>query len=199
MGFEGKCPWAAKLGFTEVPAYKNTSGVCKSLNGTCCEAKSMMTFKTNFKSWAKSLGKTLWTLLRIPTLSGVIMGNLKSSKCAAAAEAKKTDAKKADDKKADAKNPAAAATKRILQALKVGGKAKVGGSVKLGGKAKIRGKAKVGLKVKAGGKAKLGGKAKIGGKAKLGLKVGGKASLKVKAPKVKVGGKASLKVGGKAK
>merc|ERR1712160_166049 len=69
----------------------------------------------------------------------------------------------------------------ILQALKVGGKAKVGGSVKLGGKAKV------------------GGKAKIGGKAKLGLKVGGKASLKVKAPKVKGGGKASLKVGGKAK
>merc|ERR1712166_1625575 len=164
MGFEGKCPWAAKLGFIEVPAYKNTSGVCKSLNGTCCEAKSMMTFKTNFKSWAKSLGKTLWTLLRIPTLSGVIMGNLKSSKCAAAApakktdvkktDAKKTDAKKADDKKADAKKPAAAATKRILQALKVGGKAKVGGTV--GGKAKIGGKAKLGLKVKAGGKAKVG-------------------------------------------
>merc|ERR1739838_65691 len=44
----------------------------------------------------------------------------------------------------------------------------------------------------------------VGGKASLKVKapkvkVGGKASLKVKAPKVKVGGKASLKVGGKAK
>merc|ERR1719262_714513 len=191
--YTGTCPYAAKFGMTQVKAYAHTNkSVCKSLESTCCDAKSMTDYQTGFRKWTKSLSKTMWTLLRIPTMAGVIMGNLKVDKCAAgAAPAKKDDKKPATPAKKDDKKPAAPAKKnRLLQALKA--KASVKPKAKVSVKAKVP-KVKAGLKI--GGKAKVGGKLKIGGKAK----AGGKVKVGLKVPKVKAGLKigGGLKVGGK--
>merc|ERR1711881_167427 len=79
--YTGTCPYATKFGMTAVKAYAHTNkSVCKSLESTCCDAKSMTDYQTGFRKWPKSLSKTMWTLLRIPTMAGVIMGNLKVDK-----------------------------------------------------------------------------------------------------------------------
>jgi hypothetical protein len=79
---EGTCPYASKFGMKQVTAYANKGEVCKSLKSTCCDASSMRTFATEFKTWRRNLSKTMWTLMRIPAMAGNVMGNLKLDKCA---------------------------------------------------------------------------------------------------------------------
>jgi hypothetical protein len=79
---EGTCPYASKFGMKQVTAYANKGDVCKSLKSTCCDASSMRTFATEFKTWRRNLSKTMWTLMRIPAMAGNVMGNLKLDKCA---------------------------------------------------------------------------------------------------------------------
>merc|ERR1712166_968194 len=140
----GTCPMAVKMGFETTEAYNRTDkSVCKSLKQSCCKAESMKTFGLNFKAWMKQTSKTMWTLCKLPTIAGVVMGNLSAATCPKAKkdDDKKDDKKdeKKDDKKDDKKDEknddkkdgkkdekkATDAKKRILQALKVSGGVKV--------------------------------------------------------------------------
>merc|ERR1712048_315020 len=212
---KGTCPMAAKMGFETVEAYNRTDRkVCKSLKQTCCKAESLNNYQKNFKAWVKESSKTLWTLSKLPTIMGNIMGNLKVDKCGGddKKDAKKDEKKdekkddkkdeKKDDKKEEKKDEkkADAAKKRILQALNAsagvsgGAKVKVAApkvkaGVKVGGTAKVAApKVKAGVKVGGAAKAKV-----AAPEVKAGIKLGGGAKAKVAAPKVKIGVKGGLK------
>merc|ERR1711881_278523 len=93
----GTCPMAARFGFKAVAAYnRKDKSVCSSLKQTCCEEASFKEYAQGFKKWLKQTSKTLWTLGKIPTIAGVVMGNLTVSTCGGAA--KKDDIKTLDDK-----------------------------------------------------------------------------------------------------
>merc|ERR1712048_667952 len=83
---------------------RKDKSVCSSLKQTCCTEASLKEYATGFKKWLKQTSKTLWTLNRIPTIAGVIMGNLSVQTCGGAAKKDdKKDDKKKDDKKNDTK------------------------------------------------------------------------------------------------
>ena len=84
----GTCPMAAKMGFKTTTAYtRNSRKACKSLKTTCCTNESLDAYAKKYKLFLRKSSKTLWTLNKIPTLVGVIMGNLSSSTCPGAASA----------------------------------------------------------------------------------------------------------------
>merc|ERR1712048_60184 len=119
----GTCPMAVKFGFQTAAAYERKDRkVCKSLKQTCCTASSLNDFGKNFKTWMKQTSKTIWTLTKMPTVVGVMLGNLSGAKCAGGKKDDKKPVVKKDDKKKDEKD--------LVKEYFEGGANLVGGNVR---------------------------------------------------------------------
>jgi len=188
----GSCPMAKLFGMKVLAApveYKDKS-ICKDLDSTCCDLKSLKDKKSSLETWLKSLSAIMWSTTKFGNLAGSLLSNLneQAKNCTASTPAPVPKKKRIlmsirDLQALVAKAPTPKASVKVaakVPAIKTGVKAttpKVG--VKVGAGAKVA-TPKVGVKVGAKVPA-----VKAGVKAttpKVGVKVGVKATT----PKVGV-------------
>jgi len=167
----GSCPMAKLFGMKVLaaPVEYTDKSICKDLDSTCCDLKSLKDRKSSLELWLKSLSAVMWSTTKFGNLAGSLLSNLnvQAKNCTASTPAPVPKKKRIlmsirDLQALVAKAPTPTPKADVKVAPKVG--------AKVGVKATTP---KVGAKVGAG--------ANISGK--LGAKV---PSIKVNTPKIKV-------------